>query len=54
MEATFGSCPLADASSCALAWDSGLWWSPGVPRLPGYMWQFLFCRCSRVCSNVAP
>lgn len=34
MEATFGSCPFADASSCAVAWDSGLWWSPGVPRLP--------------------
>lgn len=33
MEATFGFHPLPGASSCALAGDSGLWWSPGVPRL---------------------
>lgn len=43
------------ASSCASARDLGLWWSPRVPHLsPPHMWQFLFCRCSRVCSNVAP
>lgn len=28
--------------------------APGSLTSPLHMWQFLFCRCSRVCSNVAP